>query len=162
MVADALGLPCVLKAPDGSFGRGVVRCATREDIQTVGARLLERSDVIVAQGFAPTEYDWRIGVLDGQPLYASRYFMAPGHWQIVARDASGVKVDEGEAETVRVEDAPAEVVAVALRAAAVVGDGQHVGPNRAGQRGEQGQREQAHDVEHRSLLQWGARSRPRS
>lgn len=122
-VADELGLPCVLKAPDGSFGRGVVRCASREDVHSVGSRLLERSDIIVAQAFAPTEYDWRIGVLDGKPLYASRYYMAPGHWQIVARDAAGAKVDEGEAETVRVEDAPAEVVDVALRAAAVVGDG---------------------------------------
>jgi len=122
-VPDTLGLPCVLKAPDGSFGRGVVRCQTRADVQRVGAQLLERSDVIVAQAFAPTEYDWRIGVLDGKPLYASRYFMAPGHWQIVARDAEGAKVDEGEAETVPVEDAPAEVVEVALRAAAVVGDG---------------------------------------
>ncbi|MAQ13631.1 MAG: RimK family alpha-L-glutamate ligase [Sandaracinus sp.] len=122
-VADELGLPCVLKAPDGSFGRGVVRCKTREEVDQVGSKLLERSDVIVAQAFAPTEYDWRIGLLDGQPLYASRYFMAPGHWQIVSRDDEGKKVDEGEAETVAVADAPRAVVEVAQRAAAIVGDG---------------------------------------
>ncbi len=122
-VPGALGLPCVLKAPDGSFGRGVVRCESTADVMEVGSRLLERSDVIVAQAFAPTEYDWRIGVLDGRPLYASRYFMAPGHWQIVARDAEGAKVDEGEAETIPVADAPPAVVEVALRAAAAVGQG---------------------------------------
>jgi hypothetical protein len=29
-----------------------------------------------------TEFDWRIGVLNGQALYACQYFMSRGHWQI--------------------------------------------------------------------------------
>ena len=39
----------------------------------------------MAQEFAPSDFDWRVGVLDGQPLYACRYHMAKGHWQIVQR-----------------------------------------------------------------------------
>ena len=122
-VAPRLGLPCVLKAPDGSFGRGVVRCNTEEDIRRVAAGLFEKSDIIVAQSFAPTAYDWRIGVLDGEPLYACRYYMAPGHWQIVARDKNGAKVDEGNAETLPLGEVPGKVLQVALEASAIIGDG---------------------------------------
>ena len=48
--------------------------------------MLKRSDLVLAQAFVPTEFDWRIGILDGQPLYACRYYMAPNHWQILKRD----------------------------------------------------------------------------
>ena len=33
----------------------------------------------------PTDFDWRIGVLEGKALYACRYFMARKHWQILKR-----------------------------------------------------------------------------
>jgi glutathione synthase/RimK-type ligase-like ATP-grasp enzyme len=120
---ETLGLPLILKAPDGSFGRGVVRCESRREVEEAASRLLARSDVIVAQAFTPTSYDWRIGVLDGVPLYACRYYMAPGHWQIVARDGAGAVVDEGEADTLPVIEAPPAVLDLAVRAASVVGDG---------------------------------------
>ena len=45
-------------------------------------RLLSRSDLVVVQSFMPTEFDWRVGVFDRQPLFVCRYFMAEGHWQI--------------------------------------------------------------------------------
>ena len=35
----------------------------------------------------PTEYDWRVGVLGGQPLFAVHYLMAKKHWQIVKHKA---------------------------------------------------------------------------
>ena len=53
------------------------------------APLLADSDLVIAQEFLPTAFDWRIGVLDGQALYACKYFMAKGHWQIVKRDGGG-------------------------------------------------------------------------
>jgi hypothetical protein len=28
-----------------------------------------------------TDFDWRIGVLDRQPIFASKYFMSQGHWR---------------------------------------------------------------------------------
>ena len=34
----------------------------------------------------PTEFDWRIGVLDREPLYACQYYMAQGHWQIIRHE----------------------------------------------------------------------------
>jgi glutathione synthase/RimK-type ligase-like ATP-grasp enzyme len=84
--------------------------------------MLERSDLIVAQCFEPTDYDWRIGVLDGEPLYACRYFMAEDHWQVVKRGGNGDKV-EGHHETLAIDEVPRFVLDTALRAARAVGRG---------------------------------------
>jgi glutathione synthase/RimK-type ligase-like ATP-grasp enzyme len=116
-----LGFPCVLKRPDSSFSNGVSRCDAEEDAPEMLAAFFEGSDLLVAQEYVPTDFDWRIGVLGGKPLFASRYGMAPDHWQIVKRDDKGVH--EGDAETMPVEDAPREVVRLATRAANLMGDG---------------------------------------
>ncbi|MEO6596885.1 MAG: RimK family protein [Planctomycetota bacterium] len=118
-----LGLPCVLKAPDSSFSAGVKKVTTTQELAEQVEAMLEKSDLVIAQGFVPTEFDWRVGVLDGHPLYACRYYMADGHWQILKRDAGGKKEDSGRAETVPVEMAPTQVIKTALKAANHVGKG---------------------------------------
>ena len=118
-----LGLPCVLKQPDSSFSAGVRKVTTTQELNDQVEAMLEKSDLVIAQGFVPTEFDWRIGVLDGQPLFACRYYMADGHWQILKRDEGGKKEDVGRAETVPVEMAPTRVVKTALKAANHVGKG---------------------------------------
>ena len=118
-----LGLPCVLKEPDSSFSAGVRRVNTAKELSEQVEAMLEKSDLVIAQGFVPTDFDWRIGVLDGQPLFACRYFMADGHWQILKRDAGGKKEDVGRAETLPVEMAPTRVVKTAMQAANHVGKG---------------------------------------
>ena len=77
---------------------------------------------MLAQEFLYTEYDWRIGVLDGKPLYACQYMMAGKHWQIVQHSADG-RYKEGDSRTLSVEQAPQDVVRIAVRAAKLVGDG---------------------------------------
>ena len=57
------------------------------------------------------------------PLWACRYYMAPGHWQIVRREATGALEEEGAWDTIAVEDAPPAIVETALQAAACIGDG---------------------------------------
>ena len=81
-VIRELGLPCVLKQPDSAFSEGVFRADTREQLSAGLQRLLSRSDLVVVQSFMPTEFDWRVAVLDRQPLFVCRYYMADGHWQI--------------------------------------------------------------------------------
>lgn len=117
----ALGFPCVLKRPDSSFSSGVSRCEDESDAGDRLAAFFEDSELLVAQEYVPTDFDWRIGVLGGEPLYACRYGMAPDHWQIVKRDDAGVH--EGDSETLPIESAPASVVKLATRAAALMGDG---------------------------------------
>ncbi len=117
----SLGFPCVLKRPDGAFSAGVFRVEAAADAERMLAAFLEDSDLLVAQEYVPTEFDWRIGVLGDRALFACRYGMAPAHWQIVKRDADGIQ--QGDAETLAVEDAPADVVKLAVRAAGLMGDG---------------------------------------
>jgi len=117
-----LGFPCVLKRPDSSFSRGVVKVNSEEELHEQLRLLFEDSDLVVAQEFLPTTFDWRIGILNRKPFYACKYFMADDHWQIVHQDRNG---DEryGKSETIPVELAPRRVVNAALKAANLIGDG---------------------------------------
>jgi len=114
--------PIVLKIPDGSFSRGVFKADNHNELGRIAARLFKDSDLILAQEFVYTEYDWRIGVLARRPIFACRYFMSKKHWQVVNHDVDGPP-REGGFETLPVEDAPAEVVRTAMRAANLIGDG---------------------------------------
>lgn len=119
---DRLGSPVVLKAPDGSFSRSVHRVSNEAELREGARALFRDTALVIAQEYMPTPYDWRVGVLDGQPLYACKYKMARGHWQIIKHGAGG-KVTEGGSETVDIAAAPAEVVDTAVRAARLIGQG---------------------------------------
>ncbi|MDN5864333.1 MAG: RimK family alpha-L-glutamate ligase [Gammaproteobacteria bacterium] len=116
-----LGFPLVLKMPDGSFSRGVFKAEDEAALKDIGRKLLAASELVLAQEFLYTPFDWRIGVLAGEPLYACKYFMARKHWQIY--DHSGAKVREGGWKTIPIEETPAAVVGTARRAARLIGNG---------------------------------------
>ncbi len=120
--AYELGFPCVLKQPDSQFSRGVIKVETAAELRDKASDMLERSDLIIGQSFEPTDYDWRVGVLNGEPLYACRYFMAKDHWQVVMRGATGAKV-EGNHETVPLDLVPKAVINIGVQAARAVGSG---------------------------------------
>jgi glutathione synthase/RimK-type ligase-like ATP-grasp enzyme len=116
-----LGYPMVLKIPDGAFSTGVFKVKDRAAFETKAAQLFRNSELILAQAYTPTEFDWRIGVLNGEVLYACRYYMASGHWQIA--DHSKGRVREGGFDTLPVDQAPKGVIQTALKAAAAIGNG---------------------------------------
>lgn len=122
-IARELGLPCILKQPDSSFSRGVVKVDGEQDLKEAVNRLLDRSELVLAQEFLPTPFDWRVGIFDRQPLFACKYFMARRHWQIYRRESDGLKADEGKYETLPVEHLPTQVLRTALKAANRIGDG---------------------------------------
>jgi len=117
-----IGFPMVLKVPDGSFSQGVYKAENQAQMLEVVARLFKESELILAQEFLYTEFDWRVGILNREPLFVSQYFMSKKHWQIVKYDGKG-GFTEGGFRTMAVEEAPAEVIAVALKAANLIGDG---------------------------------------
>jgi len=117
-----LGSPVVLKIPDGSFSRGVFRVAGAEPIREKLKELFQESAILLAQEYCPTDFDWRIGVLDGEPLFACQYQMAKKHWQIVRHEA-GKKSVEGGFKTISLAETPPAVVDIAVRAARLIGDG---------------------------------------
>lgn len=119
---DELGLPCILKQPDSSFSQGVIKVEDQDVFKKEIERLLDKSELIIAQEFLPTPFDWRIGILDRKPLFVCKYFMAKKHWQVIKRDEKG-ELKGGDSETLPVEIAPKRVVRTALKAANLIGDG---------------------------------------
>ena len=119
---DELGLPLVVKIPDGSFSRGVHKVTTADEFRRVADELFEETDLILAQKFLPTEFDWRVGILAGEPLFVCQYRMARGHWQIVKHRPDGSS-SEGGFRAFDLEDAPREVIDIAVRAAKPIGEG---------------------------------------
>ncbi|MEQ8441213.1 MAG: RimK family protein [Alphaproteobacteria bacterium] len=114
--------PVVLKVPDGAFSRGVKRADDAGQLIALGQEMLAHSALILAQEYLKTEFDWRIGILNGQPIFASKYYMARGHWQIINHAAKGGP-DEGGFETVSIEAVPQDILDAALAAARPIGDG---------------------------------------
>jgi glutathione synthase/RimK-type ligase-like ATP-grasp enzyme len=120
-IVPALGLPCILKQPDSGFGLGVVKIESERQLMLRAAQLFEHSELLIAQEWLPTVFDWRVGVLDRRPLFVCQYFMAPGHWQVIKRGPSA-RV-EGSTVALAVGEAPEIVITTAVRAASLIGAG---------------------------------------
>ena len=116
-----LGWPMVVKIPDGSFSRGVHKVDDFAALKALTEQLFEDTDLLLAQQFMPTEFDWRVGVLDGEPLFVCQYRMARGHWQIIKHGPNGAR--EGGFRTMAIAEAPQRVIDVSLRAAKAIGNG---------------------------------------
>ncbi len=119
---ETLGFPMILKLPDSSFSQGVVRVEDRSSFEARARSFLGTSDLLIAQEFFPTDFDWRIGILAGEPLFAARYHMAKGHWQIIQGDG-GAETRYGGVEAVPLDQLPPRVLSTAVKAAGLVGSG---------------------------------------
>ncbi|MEQ8241682.1 MAG: RimK family protein [Cyclobacteriaceae bacterium] len=114
--------PFVLKQPDGAFSKGVKKVKNQDElVENLNAFFLQ-TEMLLAQEFMPTDFDWRVGVLDGQPIYVCKYFMARNHWQIV--DWKSDKVTRlGNHETIAIKDAPKNLLNIALKSTGLIGQG---------------------------------------
>ncbi|MDQ8180141.1 RimK family protein [Pelagicoccus sp. SDUM812005] len=121
-LAENFHYPIVVKIPDGSFSIGVHKVRSSQEFHTLCKKLLQTSSILIAQEFVPTEFDWRIGIIDGTPLYACRYYMSKGHWQIYNH---AVKGDDfcGDSNGVPISNVPPCVLDTALKAAGLIGNG---------------------------------------
>jgi glutathione synthase/RimK-type ligase-like ATP-grasp enzyme len=121
-VEQRLGYPMVLKIPDGSFSRGIFKVNDRAELELRATELFAHSELVLAQAYTYTDFDWRVGVLNGQVLYVCRYHMSRGHWQIIDH-AAGNKPREGKSDTLPLDAAPPAVIQTALKAARLIGNG---------------------------------------
>lgn len=117
-----LSFPIILKKPDSSFSQGVIKVEDKALFLKEARAMFSSSELIIAQEFIPTDFDWRIGMLDRKPLFACKYYMAKKHWQICKWENNGDK-NEGKFETFPVEIVPKSVVQIAVKMANLVGDG---------------------------------------
>ncbi len=121
-IAGEIGLPCVLKSPDSAFSQGVLKARDEDELRAKAMKILQDSDLFVAQEFMPTDFDWRVGILGRKPLWVCRYHMAPGHWQIINAEKKG-NARYGNVEALSIDEAPPRVLRMALKAANAIGDG---------------------------------------
>jgi len=121
-VASSLGFPMVVKVPDSAFSLGVFKVDTFDALKQLMQKLFKTSDFLIAQEFLFTDFDWRVGVLDGQAIFVCRYYMSQEHWQIYNHGKDG-KTIPGNFDTIPVSEAPPNVIRTALAAAKLIGDG---------------------------------------
>ncbi|MGR8934446.1 MAG: RimK family protein [Gammaproteobacteria bacterium] len=115
------GFPVVIKIPDGSFSRGVVKVNDRVELEAKVEQLFQKSALLLAQEFLYTDFDWRIGVLNDKALYACRYYMVKNHWQIYRHGRR--RTDSGDFDTLPTFEVPKTVLDVALKATRPIGNG---------------------------------------
>lgn len=118
---EKLAYPFILKQPDGAFSKGVHKINDADEFKQVCASMFQKSELLIAQEFLPTPFDWRVGIIDGQVLYVCKYFMAEKHWQIV--NWSAKQNQDGDVETIPVEEAPPGLIKTALKATSLIGRG---------------------------------------
>ncbi len=114
-----VSFPVVIKIPDGSFSRGMIKANNVEEMKRASAELFQKSALLIAQEFLYTDFDWRIGVLNEKPIFACKYFMSKGHWQIYNHGKTGV--ESGDFETLPISAVPSKVIKTAVKAASLVG-----------------------------------------
>jgi glutathione synthase/RimK-type ligase-like ATP-grasp enzyme len=115
-----LAFPFILKQPDGAFSKGVFKIHNADEYKQVCGNMFQKSELLIAQEFLPTPFDWRVGIIDGQVLYVCKYFMASQHWQIVNWNSDKQNQD-GDVACVPVDQAPSGLLKTALKATALIG-----------------------------------------
>lgn len=118
---ETLGLPMVVKIPDGAFSVGVMKAETESALKAALKELFKQSALVLAQEFFYTDYDWRIGVLGGRAIFACKYYMVQNHWQIYQHGPD--KVDAGKFDTLPTYEVPRNVIQAALNATRLIGNG---------------------------------------
>ncbi|MCF6764809.1 RimK family protein [Thiotrichales bacterium 19S3-7] len=118
----SLGYPMVIKIPDGSFSIGVEKVNNQNELKLCAQKLFQDSALLLLQQYLPTDFDWRVGVLNGRAIYCCKYYMARNHWQIYKKKSNGSLIGGG-AETLSIAQAPKTVISTAIKAAKAIGDG---------------------------------------
>ena len=122
-IEAAFAYPVVLKMPESSFSIGVYKVSDREQLKEKLALMLKESALALVQEYIYTDFDWRIGVLNGRAIYACKYYMARDHWQIYNHASSRRSGQSGGFETIPTFEAPKAVLDAALKASAIIGNG---------------------------------------
>lgn len=118
---EKMAFPFILKLPDGAFSKGVEKINSIEEYKNVREVMFEKSDLLIAQEFLPTPFDWRVGIIDNQVIYVCKYFMADKHWQIVNWSANKETSRDGDVEAIPVDQAPSGLLKTALKATSLIG-----------------------------------------
>ncbi len=114
--------PCVLKMPDSAFSQGVYKANDEVELKKLAEKIFQNSELLLIQEYLPTDYDWRIGVLGNEVLFACKYYMAKNHWQIIKKN-DDASFDMGNFECIHPKDVDKKIIQAALKLTKSIGDG---------------------------------------
>lgn len=118
---DELGSPIVLKEPSTCYSNRVKKVNRPEDFLQTARAYLKMSDDLVVQEYIDSEEDWRIGVLNGRFLFASRYVLPRESDRLQAADSE--EIPYFGIEMVARDEVPGEAIDLAVKASKSIGDG---------------------------------------
>ncbi len=113
--------PLVLKEPSTSFSNRVRVVHDAEEFVRTASVYLRMSQLVVAQEHVESENDWRIGVLDGEPLFAGRYVPLDVEEAVPTEE----EMPYYDVEPIGFDDVPESVLRLATEAAGAIGDGMY-------------------------------------
>jgi glutathione synthase/RimK-type ligase-like ATP-grasp enzyme len=120
---EEIGFPMIIKIPDGSFSKGIYKVKSLEEMKKITEDLFKKTALLLAQEYFYTDFDWRIGILNDRPIYACKYYMTKGHWQIYNHDTKVNKgIQSGDSETFPISKVPKHVISTALKMSHQIGD----------------------------------------
>lgn len=115
--------PVVLKKPDSAFSVGVSKVTNADQLNDSLKLLFKESDLVIVQEFLSSDYDWRVGLIDSQPIFVCKYFMAKDHWQIYNHGSQKDGDKVGMSETLGLSEVKPALLNLAKRACESIGDG---------------------------------------
>lgn len=121
-VGDEIGFPMIIKIPDGSFSKGIYKVTDHESLIKVTDDLFRKTALLLAQEYFYTDFDWRIGILNERPIFACKYYMTKGHWQIYDHGKTKKTEMSGPSETLPLSKVPKHVLNTAIKLSHHVGD----------------------------------------
>jgi glutathione synthase/RimK-type ligase-like ATP-grasp enzyme len=99
----------------------VEKARDEAELKELVRRFALQSDVILLQRYTPSTFDWRVGILCGDPIYAARYHIPKGGWRIHDTPVGETRKQWAKIERVPLGKVPDAVMKTALAATQVVG-----------------------------------------
>jgi len=119
---ELLGNPFVIKAPNSAFSMYVDRAESPEEFVRIGKRFARRADRIVVQRFVKSDFDWRVGMLGGEPLFVCQYVSPKKRWKIATYTPEGRSI-YGPVRALPLSGVDPLLLKRAGQAAAAIGNG---------------------------------------
>ncbi|HSD57589.1 MAG TPA: RimK family alpha-L-glutamate ligase [Methanotrichaceae archaeon] len=120
-IFEELGTPLILKEPSTSFSARVEKVSSPDELLKIAKRFFKLSDWIVVQEYIESRFDWRIGVINGELLYACRYIIPSETFKIQA-SVNG-HIVYCDVESVPADQVPPEVIDLGIAAGNAIGRG---------------------------------------
>ena len=118
---EELGMPLVLKEPSTSFSVRVEKASSVNELLKIAKRFFKLSDWIVVQEYIESRFDWRVGTINGELLYACRYIIPSETFKIQA-SVNG-HIVYCDVESVPADQVPPGVIDLGKEAGSAIGKG---------------------------------------